>query len=103
MGKKSKQKYKDVEKETVEQINSRLDNLLDKYSALFSKDMGKIKGLQANLKLKKDVQPFYIKARKVPHALLPKVDAELLRLETEGILAELLARPRFDNANLKIF
>ncbi|KAK9754285.1 Ankyrin repeats (3 copies) [Popillia japonica] len=54
--------------------------------ALFSKDMGKIKGLQANLKLKKDVQPFYIKARKVPHALLPKVDAELLRLETEGVL-----------------
>ncbi|KAK9692521.1 RNase H-like domain found in reverse transcriptase [Popillia japonica] len=83
---------------SVEQINSRLDNLLDKYSALFSKDMGKIKGLQANLKLKKDkglqanlklkkdVQPFYIKARKVPHALLPKVDAELLRLETEGVL-----------------
>ncbi|KAK9751536.1 hypothetical protein QE152_g4947 [Popillia japonica] len=48
--------------------------------------MGKITGLQASLKLKKDTQPFFIKARKVPYALLTKVENELDHLEKEGVL-----------------
>lgn len=70
----------------VAQINARLDNMLDKYSTVFNKDMGKIVGLPASLKLKPNTQPFFMKARKVSHALLPKVEEELLRLEKEGVL-----------------
>ncbi|VEN36182.1 unnamed protein product [Callosobruchus maculatus] len=39
--------------------------------------------LQATLKLKENIQPFFIKARKVPYALLPKVEKESDFLEKE--------------------
>lgn len=69
--------------------SSRLENLLQKYSTIRDKNMGKIIGLQARLKLKKDTQPFFIKARKVPYSLLPKVEKELEFLENEGILQKI--------------
>nr|CAI5835249.1 unnamed protein product [Callosobruchus analis] len=66
--------------------DTHINKLFNKYSVLFKKDMGKITGLQATLKLKENIQPFFIKARKVPYALLPKVEKELDFLEKEGVL-----------------
>ncbi|KAK9729701.1 hypothetical protein QE152_g15798 [Popillia japonica] len=72
--------------------NTQLESILQKYSAVFEKDMGKITGLQASLKLKKDTRPFFIKARKVPYALLTKVENELDHLEKEGVLEKVNRR-----------
>lgn len=72
--------------------NTQLVSILQKYSAVFEKDMGKMTGLQSSLKLKKDTQPFFIKARKVPYALLTKVENELDHLEKEGVLEKVTVR-----------
>jgi hypothetical protein len=53
---------------------------------MFDDDLGTLKGHQADLKLKENCQTRYCKARQVPYALRPKVEAELTRLEKEGIL-----------------
>ena len=51
-----------------------LDTVLDKHSAVFGDDLGAIDGVR------------FFKARPVPYAIRDKVEAELCRLEKEGIL-----------------
>lgn len=65
-----------------------LHKILHKYPTIFNKDMGKIKNLQARLKVKDNIQPIFFKARQVPYALLQKVEDELNLLVSEGILVK---------------
>lgn len=67
--------------------SSKLEMLLSKYTHVFNEgEIGKITGIQASLNIKPDANKFYIKARKVPFALLSKVEEELNFLEREGVL-----------------
>ena len=50
--------------------------------------MGTLKGLKADLKIEEGCQPSFHKPCQVPYALRPKVEAELTRLEKEGILSK---------------
>lgn len=65
---------------------SKIDELLQKYAVITKPDLSKIKDVQAKLNLKEDHKPVYLKARTVPFKLIPLVDAELDRLEKEGII-----------------
>ena len=50
---------------------------------MFADDLGTLKGHQADLKVKENSKPRYCKARQVPYAMPPKIEAELTRLEKE--------------------
>ena len=64
----------------------KLEKLLDKYSEVFKDEIGTLKSTKAKLTLRKGSKPKFCKVRPVPYAMKPKVEVELKRLETEGIL-----------------
>ena len=68
-------------------IKSRtLQQVLDKHEAVFEKGLGTMKKFKAKLHLKSGATPKFVKARPVPFALRPKVEASLEKLEQEGVL-----------------
>ena len=68
------------------QINRQLDELLQKHSALFRDELGKLEGYQVKLHLDTEARPKFCKARSVPLALREKVEAALDQLETRGVI-----------------
>ena len=63
-----------------------LQQVLDKHEAVFEKGLGTMKKFKAKLHLKSGATPKFVKARPVPFALRPKVEASLEKLEQEGVL-----------------
>lgn len=55
---------------------------------MFEKGIGKLKHIKAKIEIDKDANPRFHKARPVPYALHPNIDAELQNLETSGILSK---------------
>ena len=53
---------------------------------MFDGELGCIRGFNAKLKLKEDAEPVFRKARPVPYTLKPRVEAELDKLESNGVL-----------------
>ncbi|XP_013404718.1 uncharacterized protein K02A2.6 [Lingula anatina] len=62
------------------------EELMNKYENLFSEGYGKIKEFKAHIRVKEDASPVFCKARPVPYALKPAIEAELNRLEQSGII-----------------
>ncbi|XP_058826833.1 uncharacterized protein K02A2.6-like [Topomyia yanbarensis] len=62
--------------------------LLEKYPKVFDASIGRIANVQANLPLKKNVQPVFLKARKIPFNMLKTVEDELEKLVAEGVLTK---------------
>ena len=68
-------------------IKSRtLQQVLDKHESGFEMGLGTMKKFKAKLHLKSGATPKFVKARPVPFALRPKVEASLEKLEQEGVL-----------------
>ena len=66
--------------------NTALDDLVQKHAAIFSEQLGTIKGLKAKLHIKSEAKPRYCKARNVPFALTKDVEDEIDRLEQSGVI-----------------
>lgn len=64
-----------------------LEEVLTKYSEVFNGELGTIKGYKAKLHVDPAAQPKFFKARTVPYAMKSLVEAELIRLEKEGIIS----------------
>ncbi|XP_058817568.1 uncharacterized protein K02A2.6-like [Topomyia yanbarensis] len=62
--------------------------VLLKFPRVFEESIGKISRVQANLPLKKDARPVFLKARKIPFNLQKVVEAELDKLVEEGVLTK---------------
>jgi hypothetical protein len=60
-----------------------MDSLLKEYGDVFDKPMERIANFKAKLELKEDATPKFCKARPVPFAIRPKVDAELEKMEKD--------------------
>ena len=69
-------------------MQHKVDQLLQKYESVFSEGVGTLKGHKADLKVEEGCQPSFHKPRQVPYALRPRVEAELTRLEEDGILSK---------------
>ena len=69
-------------------MQRKVDQLLQQYESVFSEGVGTLKGLKADLKVEEGCQPSFHKPCQVPYALRSKVEAELTRLEKEGILSK---------------
>ena len=66
--------------------DSALATVLDKYPDVFREELGTLKGHKAKIYVDPEATPKYCKARPVPYAMQSKVEAELERLESEGII-----------------
>ena len=69
-------------------MQRKVDQLLQQYESVFSEGVGTLKGHKADLKVEEGCQPSFYKPRQVPYTLRPKVEAELTRLEKDGILSK---------------
>ena len=65
---------------------SRLKLLMERYPNLQREELGVFKGTKAKLNIKEGCTPVFLKARPVPYSLRAKVDAEIERLQKEGII-----------------
>ena len=63
-------------------MQCQVDQLLQQYESVFSEGVGTLNSQKADLKVEEGCQ------RQVPYALRPKVEAELTRLENDGILSK---------------
>lgn len=63
-----------------------LNRLLKDYEQLFDDELGEINNYQVKLELKPDIAPKFCRARPVPFALQNRVEAEIDRLEKDGII-----------------
>ena len=63
-----------------------LDQVLKRHAAIFKDELGTITGVTAKIQVNPAVQPCFYKPRPVPYALRNRVEAELERLEREGII-----------------
>ena len=61
-------------------MQRKVDQLFQQYESVFSEGVG--------VEVEKGCQPNFHKTRQVPYALRPKVEAELTRLEKDGILSK---------------
>lgn len=59
---------------------------MNTYRAVFKADLGTMRSVTAHIYIDKDAEPKFYKARPVPYALKPKIEAELERLEKEGTI-----------------
>ena len=71
---------------TVDKVQTRLHEMLKRYSEVFQDDLGTMKEIKAELKLKENASPKFHRPRTVPFALKGAVEQELTRLEDKGIL-----------------
>ena len=69
-------------------MQQKVDQLLQQYESVFSEGVGTLIGHKADLKVEEGCQPSFHKPRQVSYALRPKVEAELTRLEKDGILSK---------------
>ena len=70
----------------VKPASKSLDSVLAKHATVFDGQRGLMKGFQADLKLREDATPVFKKSRTVPYAIRPSVEAELSKLENDGVL-----------------
>ena len=63
--------------------SNQLQVLLEKHSSVFNNEIGTLKGIKVRL----HVKPKFFKARSVPYSLREKVETELWRLESIGIIS----------------
>ena len=66
---------------------SPLQQLLASHPTVFGEDLGCYNGPPVKLAVNKDAQPTFYKARPVPFALRSKVEDELTRLQSQGIIS----------------
>ena len=74
--------------EKIKQLSPdyRMESLVSKYSHVFEDTLGTIKSIHAKLEVKADAKPKFFKPRAMPYALKGKINDELKRLKTLGVL-----------------
>ena len=78
--------WKTIGLTTLENAKARVDVLLKKYEEVFSSSRGAMKHFSVKLNVKEDARPIFLKPRSVPFAIREAIEAELKRLEAEGII-----------------
>ena len=63
-----------------------LEKLLEQYDKVFQDKLGKFQGRQAKIEVDPEATPRFCKARTLPYAMRAKVEEEIDRLVSEGIL-----------------
>ena len=70
----------------LHQACSNTTGMVSEFPEVFQKDVGCIKGYTVTIRLKENAKPSFKKSHSVPYALQPALDAELERMQKEGII-----------------
>ena len=62
---------------------------MDRHKTVFEEGLGSVVGTTAIFYINHDVQLRFYKPRTIPYALQPKVEAELQKLEANGVIKPL--------------
>ena len=71
----------------IQEGNPQLQEILDAHKDVFGEGLGSLKGTEAKIYVDPSASPKFMKARPVPYALNAKVEKELDRLQSEGIIS----------------
>ncbi len=71
----------------IQEINPQLQRILEAHKNVFGEGLGTLKGTEAKIYVDPGATPKFMKARPVLYALKAKVEQELDRLESEGIIS----------------
>ena len=63
-----------------------IEDILKNYQQLFRKELGTLKGMEAQIHVPPKTQPRYFKPRPLPYSLKAKVEKELERLQETGVI-----------------
>lgn len=63
-----------------------MQGVIDTHATVFSEKLGTFKGIEVRVHVDSHIKPQFFKARSIPFALESKVEAELERLESLGII-----------------
>ena len=82
----------DVDFKGLQSINSvtsdqQLSELLEKYSSVFTADLGCVSDSTVTLSVNENARPRFYKPRPIPHTLKEKVELELESLRAQGIIS----------------
>ena len=69
--------------------NEELDCILNKHADLFREGYDGMKGIEAHIRVREGASPIYFKSRPVPYALREAVEAELNKLEENGVIVKI--------------
>ena len=69
-----------------ESISGQLEHLVKNYSDIFSDNLGLMKGFKVKINVEPNVSPKFVKARTAHFAMKDVVEAEIDKMEKEGIL-----------------
>ena len=69
-----------------ESISGQLEHLVKNYSEIFSDNLGLMKGFKVKINVEPNASPKFVKARTVPFAMKDVVEAEIDKMEKDGIL-----------------
>ena len=61
--------------------------VLDKFQSLFEPGLGSFMGMKIKIHLDLEAKPIDFKARSVPHLMREKIECELERLQSEGVIS----------------
>ena len=67
-------------------VQCTLANILEQHQKVFEPSLGTIEGVEPKLYVDPTAQPAFFKAHTVPFALRQKIEAELDRLEKQGVI-----------------
>lgn len=70
----------------TDKIETKLQDILNEYEEIFKNELGVIKGEEIKLEVKEDCKPIFHKPRPIPYAFKDKVEAELIKLEKQGVI-----------------
>ena len=71
--------------DSIKTVRTELDQLLQKHEALFRKELGTLKGVEAHLEVEQ-CTPKFFKARSVPYAIKGAIEQDLERLAQLGVI-----------------
>ena len=67
--------------------SSALQEVLDKHEAVFRDELGKLESTQVSIEIDADAQPRFFKPRPLPFTLKSKVEDELDKLQSDGVIS----------------
>ena len=73
---------------SIKTVRTALDELLQKHEALFRKELGTLKGVEAHLEVDPTCTPKFFKARSVPYAIKGAIEQDLERLAQLGVIEQ---------------
>lgn len=80
---------KNLEMYNINDSKDVLNCMLQKYDELFIDKLGFLKNVKVTLDVTENIQPIFVKARKIPFALVESVEKEIKKLEDEGIIEKI--------------